>query len=54
MKAFDFLLAIAELGISNDVYTLFTENAQIDAATFSGSAPSRVLFGTIPRTGATL
>lgn len=39
MKAFDFLSAIAELGISNDVYALFTENAQIDAATFSGSAP---------------
>lgn len=37
MKAFDFLSAIAELGISNDVYTLFTENAQIDAANFGGS-----------------
>lgn len=48
MKAFDFLSAIAELGISNDVYTLFTKNAQIDAATFSGSEPSRILFGTIP------
>lgn len=44
MKAFDFLSAIAELGISNVVYTLFTENAQIDAATFGGS----LLFGTIP------
>lgn len=42
MKAFDFLSAVAELGISNDVYALFTENAQIDAE------PSRVLFGTIP------
>lgn len=36
MKAFDFLSAITELGISND------------AATFSGSAFSRVLFGAIP------
>lgn len=44
MKAFDFLSAIAELGISNDVYTPFTENAQIDAANFGGS----LLFGTIP------
>lgn len=44
MKAFDFLSAVAELGISNDVYTLFSENTQIDAATF----------GAIPRTGATL
>lgn len=48
MKAFDFLAAIAELGISNDVYTLFTKDAQIDAATFSGLEPSRVLFGAIP------
>ena len=48
MKAFDFLLAVCELGISNNVYTLFTKDAQIDAATFSGSEPSRVLFGTIP------
>lgn len=48
MKAFYFLSAVAELGISNDVYALFAENTQIDAATFSGSAPSRVLFGTIP------
>lgn len=44
MKAFDFLLAIAELGISSDVYTTFTKNAQIDAAIFGGS----LLFGTIP------
>lgn len=44
MKAFKFLSAIAELGISNDVYALFSKNAQIDAATF----------GAIPRTGATL
>lgn len=44
MKAFDFLSAITELGISNDVYALFSKNAQIDAATFGGS----ILFGTIP------
>lgn len=37
-------MAVAELGISNDVYTLFTKNAQVDAATFAGS----LLFGTIP------
>lgn len=37
-------MAVTELGISNDVYTLFTKDAQIDAATFSGS----LLFGTIP------
>ena len=36
------------MGISYDAYALFSENTQIDAATFSGSAPSRVLFGTIP------
>ena len=48
MKAFYFLSAVAELGISNAAYALFSENTQIDAATFSGSAPSRVLFGTIP------
>lgn len=44
MKAFVFLSAIAELGISSDVYTTFTKNAQIDAAIFGGS----LLFGTIP------
>lgn len=44
MKAFDFLSAITELGISNDVYALFSKDAQIDAATFGGS----ILFGTIP------
>lgn len=44
MKAFDFLSAVAELSISNDVYTLFSENTQIDAAIFGGS----ILFGTIP------
>lgn len=54
MKAFYFLSAVSELGISNDSYALFSENTKIDAVTFSGSAPSRVLFGAIPRTGATL
>lgn len=44
MKAFDFLSAVTELGIGNDVYALFSKNAQIDAATFGGS----ILFGTIP------
>lgn len=44
MKAFYFLSAVAELGISNDAYTLFSENTQIDAATLGGS----ILFGTIP------
>lgn len=44
MKAFDFLSAVTELGISNDVYTLFTKDAIIDGATFGGS----ILFGTIP------
>lgn len=44
MKAFYFLSAVAVLSISNDVYTLFSENTQIDAATFGGS----ILFGTIP------
>lgn len=44
MKAFDFLSAVAELGINNDVYTLFTKDAIIDGATFGGS----ILFGTIP------
>lgn len=47
MKAFDFLSAVAELGISNDVYALFSENTQIDAATFGGGGGS-ILFGTIP------
>lgn len=44
MKAFYFLSAVAELGISNDAYTLFTKDAIIDGATFGGS----ILFGTIP------
>ena len=44
MKAFYFLSAVAELGIGNYVYTLFTKDAIIDGATFGGS----LLFGTIP------
>lgn len=44
MKAFYFLSAVAELGISNDAYALFSENTQIGAATFGGS----LLFGVIP------
>lgn len=50
MKAFYFLSAVAELSISNDAYALFTKDAIIDGATFGGS----ILFGAIPRTGATL
>lgn len=48
MKAFYFLSAITELGISNDAYALFTKDAIID------TAPIWRLFGAIPRTGATL
>lgn len=44
MKAFYFLSAVAELGIRNDAYALFTKDAIIDGATFGGS----ILFGTIP------
>lgn len=44
MKAFYFLSAVAELGISNYAYALFTKDATIDGATFGGS----ILFGTIP------
>lgn len=44
MKAFYFLSAVCELGISNDAYALFTKNAIVDGATFGGS----ILFGTIP------
>lgn len=44
MKAFYFLSAVTELGISNSVYALFTKNAIISGATFGGS----ILFGTIP------
>lgn len=43
MKAFNFLSAVAELGISNDAYALFTKDAIIDGATFGGS----ILFGAI-------
>lgn len=32
MKAFYFLSAVTELGISNDAYALFSKNTQIDAA----------------------
>lgn len=44
MKAFDFLSAIAELGVSNDVYAPFGKNARVSAATFGGS----LFFGAIP------
>lgn len=44
MKAFDFLSAITEFGIGNDVYALFSKDAIVDGATFGGS----ILFGTIP------
>lgn len=44
MKAFYFLSVVAELGISNDAYALFTKHAIVDGATFGGS----ILFGTIP------
>lgn len=44
MKTFYFISAVAELGISNDAYALFTKDATIDGATFGGS----ILFGTIP------
>ena len=44
MKAFYFLSAVTELGISNDAYALFTKDAIVDSATFGDS----ILFGTIP------
>lgn len=44
MKAFNFLSAVTELGISNDAYALFAKNEQTDAAAFGGS----LFFGTIP------
>lgn len=44
MKAFNFLLAVTELGISNDAYALFSKDVIVDGATFRGS----ILFGTIP------
>lgn len=40
MKAFYFLSAVAELGISNNVYALFTKDAIIDGATFVGTIPN--------------
>lgn len=44
MKAFDFIQAVAELGISNNVYAPFSKTERVTAATFGGS----LLFGTIP------
>jgi hypothetical protein len=44
MKAFDFLSAIAELGISNNVYAPFSKSERVSAANFVGS----LLFGAIP------
>ena len=44
MKAFYFLSAVAELGISNNVYAPFSKTERVSAATFGGS----ILFGTIP------
>lgn len=44
MKTFDFLSAVAELGISNDVYAPFSKSERVSAATFGGS----LLFGVIP------
>lgn len=44
MKAFDFLSAVAELGISDGVYIPYGKNELIEAATFGGS----LFFGRIP------
>lgn len=44
MKAFDFIQAVSELGISNNVYVPFSKTERVTAATFGGS----LLFGTIP------
>lgn len=44
MKAFNFLSVVAELGISNNAYALFSKDATVYGATFGGS----ILFGTIP------
>lgn len=44
MKAFDFIQAVSELGISNNVYAPFSKTERVTAATFGGS----LLFGTIP------
>lgn len=38
MKAFYFLSAVTELGISNDAYTLFTKDAIIDSAAVWGNS----------------
>lgn len=45
MKAFYFLSAVCELGISDSVYIPYGKDELIDAATFGGS----LFFGTIPR-----
>lgn len=54
MKAFDFLSAIAELGISNNVYALFTKDAIIDgsdmAAVWGDSEDGRDLIAKIKDT----
>lgn len=44
MKAFDFIQAVSELGISNNVYAPFSKTGRVTAATFGGS----LLFGAIP------
>lgn len=44
MKAFDFIQAVSELGISNNVYVPFSKTERVSAATFGGS----LLFGIIP------
>ena len=48
MKAFDFLSAVCELGICNNIYSLLSKNTMVDPATFAGSGPCRVVFGRIP------
>ena len=45
MKAFNFISAVCELGISDGIYITYGKNERIDAATFGGS----LFFGTIPR-----
>lgn len=45
MKAFNFLSAVCELGISDGIYIPYGKDERIDAATFGGS----LFFGTIPR-----
>lgn len=44
MKAFNFLSAVCELGISDGVYIPYGKDELIEAATFGGS----LLFGAIP------